>query len=150
MFNPNMTIKNLLQGSQTDAFTSLVARVLIAYIFLASGWMKINAYAATAGYMESKGVPGSLLPLSILVVAGGGLALFFGFQARLVALGLAIFTFICGFIFHGTGTPDDAIHLMKNIAMTGGLLFLMLHGAGKFSVDDMLERSSPELRKVQG
>lgn len=61
MFNPNMTIKNLLQGSQTDAFTSLVARVLIAYIFLASGWMKINAYAATGGYMESKGVPASLL-----------------------------------------------------------------------------------------
>ncbi len=71
-------------------------------------------------------------------------------KARLAALGLAIFTFICGFIFHGTGTPDDAIHLMKNITMTGGLLFLMLHGAGKFSVDAMLERSSPGLRKVQG
>ncbi len=39
---------------------------------------------------------------------------------------------------------------MKNITMTGGLLFLMLHGAGKFSVDAMLERSSPGLRKVQG
>ena len=39
---------------------------------------------------------------------------------------------------------------MKNITMTGGLLFLMLHGAGKFSVDDMLERSSPELRKIEG
>lgn len=141
MFNPNITIKNLVQGPQTNALVSLVARVLMAYIFLMSGWMKINAYSATAGYMESKGVPGELLPLSILIVAGGGLALFFGFQARLAALGLAIFTFICGFIFHGTGTPDDTINLMKNIAMTGGLLFLMLHGAGNFSVDYLIEKA---------
>lgn len=31
---------------------------------------------------------------------------------------------------------------MKNMAMTGGLLFLMLHGAGKFSMDNMLEKPS--------
>lgn len=106
----------------------------MAYIFLMSGWMKINAYAATAGYMESMGVPGMLLPLTILVDFGGGLALLFGFQARLAAFGLAGFSLITALLFHGGA--EDAINFMKNMAMTGGLLFMMLQDAGKFSVDN--------------
>jgi putative oxidoreductase len=45
------------------------------------------------------------------------------------------------YIFHGTGIPDDKIHLMKNIAMTDGLLLLMLHGAGKSCVDYAIENN---------
>ncbi len=40
MFNPNAFIKNLTQGAQTDAFIALVARVLMAYIFIMAGWGK--------------------------------------------------------------------------------------------------------------
>ncbi|TCB74102.1 DoxX family protein [Acinetobacter sp. ANC 3781] len=140
MFNPNVVVKNLVQGSQSDAFISLIARVLMAYIFIMAGWGKITAYNATVGYMESMGVPGMMLPLTILVEFGGGLALLFGFQARLAALGLAGFSLITAFLFHGGA--EDAINFMKNMAMTGGLLFLMLHGAGKFSMDNMLEKPS--------
>lgn len=139
MFNPNTFIKNLVQGLQTDAFIALVARVLMAYIFIVAGWGKITAYSATVGYMESMGVPGALLPLTILVELGGGLALLLGFQARLAALGLAVFSLMTALLFHGGA--EDSINLMKNMAMTGGLLFLMLHGAGKFSVDYMIEKS---------
>ena len=81
-----------------------------------------------------------MLPVIILVELSGGLALLLGFQARLAALGLAGFSLITAFLFHGGA--EDAINFMKNMAMTGGLLFLMLHGAGKFSVDNMLEKSS--------
>ena len=137
MFNPNVVVKNLSQQPQVNAVLSLVARILMAYIFIVAGWGKISGYAATAGYMESMGVPAALLPLTILVELGGGLALLFGFQARLAALGLAIFSLITAFIFHGAA--EDAINLMKNLAMSGGLFFLVLHGAGKLSLDHLIE-----------
>ena len=138
MLNPNVVLKNLFQGPQADALISLIARVLMAYIFIVAGWGKITAYSATVGYMESKGVPGVMLPLTILVEFGGGLALLFGFQARFAALGLAIFSLITGFIFHSG--VDDAVNLMKNLAIAGGLLFLVLHGAGKLSLDHLIEK----------
>ena len=138
MFNPNVVVKNIVNQSNTDAVLALIARVLMAYIFLVAGWGKISAYSATVGYMESMGVAGALLPLTILVEFGGGLALLFGFQARFAAFGLGLFSMITAFIFHD-GT-QDSINFMKNFAMAGGLFFLMLHGAGKMSLDHLIEK----------
>jgi len=45
------------------------------------------------------------------------------------------------YILHGTGTLDDTTHLMKNIAMTCGLLLLIMHGAGNSSVDYRVENN---------
>ena len=138
MFNPNVVVKNIVNQPNTDAVLALIARVLMAYIFLVAGWGKITAYSATVGYMESMGVAGALLPLTILVEFGGGLALLFGFQARFAAFGLGLFSMITAFIFHD-GT-QDSINFMKNFAMAGGLFFLMLHGAGKMSLDHLIEK----------
>ena len=138
MFNPNVVVKNIVNQPNTDAVLALIARVLMAYIFLVAGWGKITAYSATVGYMESMGVPGALLPLTILVEFGGGLALLFGFQARFAAFGLGLFSVITAFIFHD-GT-QDSINFTKNFAMAGGLFFLMLHGAGKMSLDHLIEK----------
>jgi putative oxidoreductase len=138
MFNPNVVVKNIVNQPSTKAFIGLVARILMAYIFLVAGWGKITAYSATVGYMESMGVPGAMLPLTILVEFGGGLALLFGFQARFAAFGLGVFSLITAFLFHGGET--DAINFMKNFAMAGGLFFLMLHGAGRFSIDHAIEK----------
>ena len=110
----------------------------MAYIFIVAGWSKITAYSATVGYMENMGVPGAMLPLTILIEFGGGLALLFGFQARFAAFGLAIFSLITAFLFHGGA--DDANNFMKNIAMAGGLFYLMLYGAGQFSIDHAIEK----------
>ena len=138
MFNPNAVVKTLVNQPAANAAVALIARILMAYIFLVAGWGKITAYSATVGYMESMGVPGAMLPLTILVEFGGGLALLFGFQARFAALGLAVFSLITAFLFHGGA--EDGINFMKNFAMTGGLLFLMLQGAGKFSIDQAIEK----------
>ena len=136
MFNPNVVVKNIVNQANTDATLAVIARVLMAYIFIVAGWGKLTAYSATVGYMESMGVPSAMLPLTILVELGGGLALLLGFQARFAALGLGIFSLITAFLFHGG--VEDGINFMKNFAMAGGLFFLMLHGAGKFSVDHMI------------
>ena len=138
MFNPNVVVKNIVNQPNTDVVLALIARVLMAYIFIVAGWGKISAYSATVGYMESMGVPGALLPLTILVEFGGGLALLFGFQARFAAFGLGLFSMITAFIFHDGA--QDSINFMKNFAMSGGLFFLMLHGAGKMSLDHLIEK----------
>ncbi|MFW2096855.1 DoxX family protein [Acinetobacter sp. ULE_I057] len=138
MFNPNIVVKNIVNQPTANAIIALIARILMAYIFIVAGWGKITAYSATVGYMEPMGVPGAMLPLTILVEFGGGLALLFGFQARFAAFGLGIFSLITALLFHGG--EADAINFMKNFAMAGGLFFLMLHGAGKLSVDHVIEK----------
>ena len=138
MFNPNIVVKNIINQNQLNVVVSIIARVLVAYIFIVAGYGKISGYAATAGYMEAMGVPAALLPLTIFVELGGGLAILFGFQTRLAALGLAVFSLITALLFHGGA--EDAINFMKNLSIAGGLFFVMLQGAGKLSIDHFIEK----------
>ncbi len=138
MLNPNVVVKNIVNQNQVNTIVSTLARVLVAYIFIVAGYGKISGYEATAGYMEAMGVPSALLPLTILVELGGGLAMLLGFQTRFAAFGLAVFSLITAFIFHGGA--EDAINLMKNLSIAGGLFFVMLHGAGKLSIDHLVEK----------
>lgn len=140
MFNPNVVVKNIVTQPSVENVVTLIARILMAYIFIIAGWGKLTAYGATAGYMESMGVPAALLPLTIFVEFGGGLALLFGFQARFAAFGLGVFSIITAFIFHGADDQMQQINFMKNLAMSGGLFYLMLHGAGRLSLDHVIEK----------
>lgn len=119
-----------------NKITTIAARVLMSHIFILSGFSKIGGYAGTQAYMDHMGVPGFLLPLVILTELGGGLALLLGFQARIVALLLAGFSIVSALIFH-TNFADQMqmINFMKNLAMAGGLLMVVLHGAGAPSID---------------
>jgi len=119
-------------------YSSVVARILLAHIFILAGLNKIGAgYAGTQGYMEAMGVTGMLLPLVILVEIGAGLAVLVGWQTRWAALGLAGFTVIAALIFHSNlGEQIQMIMFMKNLAITGGLLLLAEHGAGAYSLDN--------------
>jgi putative oxidoreductase len=116
----------------------LAGRLLIAFIFVGAGWSKIGGYAGTQAYMESMGVPGALLPLVIFAELGGGLAIVFGLLTRLAAGGLAVFSIASAILFHAGADQMQQIMFMKNIAIAGGLLFLVGHGAGRISLDQKL------------
>jgi putative oxidoreductase len=116
----------------------LAGRLLIAFIFVGAGWSKIGGYAGTQAYMESMGVPGALLPLVIFAELGGGLAIVFGLLTRLAAGGLAVFSIASAILFHAGADQMQQIMFMKNIAIAGGLLFLVGHGAGRISLDHKL------------
>jgi putative oxidoreductase len=121
----------------------LLGRVLIAAIFLVAGLGKISGYAATQGYMASMGVPGALLPLVIALEVGGAVAIIVGWQTRLVAFLLAGFSVVSALIFHGAlGDATQFILFMKNLAMAGGFLFLVAHGAGDWSLDARRHRKA--------
>jgi len=116
--------------------TELGARILIASIFVLSGFTKIGGYAGTQGYMEAMGVPGALLPLVILAELGGGVLIVLGLWTRLAAFALAGFTLLAAVLFHRNfGDPMQMIMFLKNVAIAGAFLLLVARGAGPLSLD---------------
>jgi putative oxidoreductase len=123
-----------------EKYTNLVGRILLAHIFLLAGINKITGYSGTQGYMEGMGVPGMLLPLVILLEIGGALALIVGWQTRLAAYALALFSIVAAIIFHSNLSEQiQMILFMKNWALAGGLLVLAANGAGAFSLDQRVK-----------
>ncbi len=119
----------------------LSARILIGQIFLLSGIFKITGYAATQGYMEAMGIPGAMLPLVIALEVGSGLAIMLGWKTRWNAAALAVLTLVAAVIFHHNFADQmQQIMFMKNLAITGGLLLLVVHGAEGLSLDNRRRR----------
>ncbi|MEJ6070567.1 DoxX family protein [uncultured Psychrobacter sp.] len=113
-----------------------IGRLFLSMIFIFSGFTKITGYAATQGYMESMGVPGMLLPLVIALELFGGIAIFLGFKARLIALLFVGFNIISALLFHQFWIDESQMNpFMKNIAIAGGFLMIFAHGAGAYSID---------------
>ncbi|MCZ8251619.1 MAG: DoxX family protein [Hylemonella sp.] len=122
---------------------SLAGRLLIAALFLPAGISKITGFAGTVAYIGSVGLPlpavGAALAIAVEVL--GGLALIVGYQTRLAALALALFTLVASFFFHAYwSVPAEQAFMQqllffKNVAVTGGLLLLASHGAGAWSLD---------------
>ena len=118
----------------------LLARVLMAAIFLWAGYNKIMHYEYIQGYMVSMGLPGWSMPFIILWEVGGGLALLLGLFTRPIGLLLAAFCVISALVAHlHPADQEQMINFMKNMAMTGGYLYVAFTGAGTFSLDHRLK-----------
>jgi putative oxidoreductase len=122
---------------------ALIGRVLIAMLFIPSGWGKIAGFSGLVGYIASKGVPLPEVCAAIAIAAelGLGILLLVGFQTRWVALLMAIFVAVITLIFHNYWAVPEAqmaaqkLNFFKNYAITGGLLAFAAFGAGAFSLD---------------
>jgi putative oxidoreductase len=127
----------------TQGFPILLARILLALMFVLSGFGKLTGLEGTAGYIASKGLP---LPMVLAAAAGvlelvAGIMLIVGWQARWAALALALFTLLASVLFHNYwAMPADQqriqqLMFMKNLAVSGGLLAIFGFGAGALSLD---------------
>jgi putative oxidoreductase len=126
-----------------EKFGPLMGRVLLALMFVPSGFSKVTNFDGTVGYIAAKGLPlppvlaGGTIALEIVA----GLALLLGFKARWAALALAVFAVLAALFFHNFWTMPAAeqmaqsIAFYKNLAITGGLLFVAAYGPGPVSVD---------------
>jgi putative oxidoreductase len=85
--------------------------------------------------MAAAGVPADLLPAVIALEILGAVLLIVGYRTRIVAIALAAFTALAAVIFHRVPDPMQHMLLMKNLAITGGLLVLAARGAGTWSLD---------------
>lgn len=117
-------------------YTHLAGRILIALIFVLSGFGKISNPSGTAAYMQAMGVPALLMWPTAALELLGGIAIIVGFQTRIVAAALAVFCVVSALIFHSNFADQmQMINFMKNLAMAGGFLFLVSNGATALSVD---------------
>jgi len=120
---------------------ALVGRNMLGLLFVISGVEKIGAFSDTAVYMASAGLPAVsvLLILAIVVEIGGGGAICLGWQTRLGALVILLFTATVTIVFHRFWNmpPDQAavqrLFFMKNVSVMGGLILLMAFGPGRMA-----------------
>lgn len=121
-----------------DKWTTLAGRILLAGIFIWSAWGTSSGLPELAKYLGSLGLPfpGLLAPLVLIWEFAGGLALLLGLYTRASALVLGAFCLVTALLVHYH--PDNMqamIHFAKNLALTGGFLFVAAHGGGALSLD---------------
>ena len=121
-----------------------IGRIVLVIIFIASGFGKFADLSGTAAYIAGKGLP---FPQLLAAAAGTGelicgLAIAIGWQTRLAAIGLIVFTAAAAFFFHdfwnlpvGAERANQMVHAMKNLSIIGGLIVLAVAGAGRWSYD---------------
>ena len=121
------------------SYLPFVGRLLIGLPFAMSGLGKLAAYGPTTAMIAAVGlpVPPVAFAVAVAVEFGGGLLLIVGYQARRIAIVLALFSLATAFSFHSNfADQNQMIHFLKNVMMAGGLLQIGAFGAGAISIDN--------------
>jgi putative oxidoreductase len=119
-------------------YLPFVGRLMIGLPFAMSGLGKLAAYGATTAMIGAAGLPIPPLAFAVAVAVelGGGVLLIAGYQARYVAIALAVFSLATAVSFHSNfADQNQMIHFLKNLMIMGGLLQIAAFGAGRFSLD---------------
>ncbi len=131
---------------------SCVGRLMISIIFLLSAFgNKILNFSSVADLMAAQGMPQDeilgipahkyLLCGAIVFLILGGLSVAAGFKARLGACMLLLFLAGATYYFHdfwnaeADQKPTEMIQFLKNLALSGTMLFIIANGAGPGSLD---------------
>jgi putative oxidoreductase len=130
-------------SDSSESVKPLIGRILMGLIFLISGSFKIMGYSQIVGFAAAKGLPfaGIAIACAAAVEILGALAMFAGYQVRVVAWIWILFLIPVTLVFHnfwkmqGMEQQDNMGHFMKNLGIIGGLLFVSTFGAGAYSVD---------------
>lgn len=124
----------------------LIGRVLMATIFIPSGYGKLMGLTQFAGNLTNMGIPADYA-YWVAVAAGGveffgAICILLGLATRYVAILLAVFTLIAALLAHRYWTFTDAAQIRaqstnfyKNLAIVGGFLILYAAGGGRWSID---------------
>jgi putative oxidoreductase len=114
----------------------LLGRLLLSLIFIHEAITLSTGFAAAAAAMSKVGVPAYAMALTIALQLGAGLLLALGWHTRLGALSLALFCLATAFGFHSDFTTrNELLHFEKDLAIAGGMLVLVVRGAGAWSLD---------------
>lgn len=126
-----------------QSLLTFIARLCMAAIFIWAAAGKIMFYDMNAQYMASKGL--TMIPVFLfgaaLVELLGGLSLILGYKTRIGALVLLLFLIPTTIIFHdfwnaeGAARISEQVNFMKNLAIFGGLLYVVAHGSGGCGID---------------
>ncbi len=115
----------------------VLARVLVGLLFVVGGLSMLMDPASTAGYFTLVGVPmaGILVWVVIAVKVLGGAAIIIGKRVGIAAGALIVFTILATLIGHSDlSKPTEITQILKNLAIIGGLIYVMAYGAGSMEV----------------
>ena len=119
----------------------LVGRIFISLVFLLSGINKIGNYEGTIGWMESLGMPGIFLIPAIILEIGAPILIMIGYKVKISAALLSLFCLATAIIFHTDFSNQiQFVSFMKNIALAGGFLFLVINETKEFSLERKLAK----------
>jgi putative oxidoreductase len=137
--------------SNTNNTVILVARILLSFMFIYTGYGKLTDPASTAGMITGAGIPAATL---LTYVAGlfeflAGLSVLVGFQVRISGWLIALFCVFTGVVFHlpTVNVPDfpaaangwinglNFVNFLKNLTLAGAYIMLAVNGAGAYSLD---------------
>ena len=119
----------------------LIGRILISALFLLNGIFKINNYDGTIGWMESFGMPGILIIPAIILEIAGPILIIIGYKTKLAAGLLSLFCIATAVIFHNDFVDQmQFTSFLKNIALAGGFLLIVVNGAKDFSLDNKFKK----------
>ncbi len=121
----------------------LIGRVLLSLIFIFDAYDSIFYYQDTKDKMSSYGLTWQqdfLLISAIILLILGGTLLLIGYRSSFGAFLLLLYWVPVTFIVHSFWNDPESIRriqsilFMKNIAIIGGLLVVLVNGSGKYSV----------------
>ena len=121
-----------------SSIAMLIGRILLSIIFIQAGISKLMDVSGTIGYFQAIGLPLPSLVIwpVILVELVGGLLVLTGFYTRIAASVLALFCIFAAFTGHSTwANVMEFQAFMKDIAISGGLIYVAAAGAGIISLD---------------
>ena len=139
----------------TDAFATrssnailLIVRIVIGWLFLTNGWLKLMNMPGAVNYLTSLKVPnpGFWVWPSMLAELVIGIALIFGIATRFASLFTIVYLIIATTLAHryweypAAQAGNQYAHFCKNLAIMGGTLALYLTGAGRISLDSWLRK----------
>ena len=120
-----------------NKYVIAVARTALVLIYFMGGFSLLSGNVPV-DFAATKGVPAFAVWVGYAIKLFGGLAVIIGFQTRIAALALVLFTLGTAFIFHN----DFGNVFWKEISMIGGLLLVAAYGPGELSVDGRRSGSS--------
>ena len=119
----------------------LVGRVFISLVFLLSGINKIGNYEGSIGWMETFGMPGIFLIPAIILEIVAPILIIIGYKVKIAAALLSVFCIATALIFHTDFSNQmQFVSFMKNIALAGGFLFLVINDTKDFSLEGKLSK----------
>ena len=114
----------------------LLGRILISILFLLNGVSKINNYESTVDWIESFEISGMIIIPAIILEIIGPILIIIGYKAKIAAGFLSLFCITTAIIFHNDFSDQvQFTSFLKNIALAGGFLFIIVNGTKEFSID---------------
>lgn len=130
------------------SLVAFVGRVCFATVFIVAGVYKIVFFEKILGLLQQAHVPHAewLLLVALVFELLGGILVLLGWYTRFGAFLLFVFIIPETYVFHsfwdmtGPEMVNHVQHVLKNLALLGGTLYLMAFGAGFFSVDGAIRK----------